>query len=332
MEAAYLSVRKQLTVVVLAGIDEAGFGPILGPLVVSSTAFALPRQLMKNDMWKLLDRSVGRRRRKLCGRLLIADSKKAYNRSIGIAHLERTVLAAMRCRGSNPRTVLQLLSVLEEPSVERIRTYPWYSDIENRLLSPKEADLRLASTVFGKDLAANGMELLAIKSRCLDVGHYNQMVAATKNKAAVLFSSATELIAQVLNNHRFDRFSIIIDRHGGRLRYDNSIRRSFPEMALTILHEGPARSSYELADRRRKVRLHFVAGADDRFLPVSLASMVSKYVRELMMGGINSYFAAACRNLKPTAGYWKDGLRFIEDLRKKPNAPGFDSDRLIRCR
>jgi len=36
--------------------------------------------------------------------------------------------------------------------------------------------------------------------------------------------------------------------------------------------------------------------------------------------------------LKPTAGYWKDGLRFIDDLKKNVPHVAFDSNQLIRCR
>jgi len=80
------------------------------------------------------------------------------------------------------------------------------------------------------------------------------------------------------------------------------------------------------------MRLHFVVGADERFLPVSLASMVSKYMRELLVHNINRYFAGFNADLRPTAGYWKDGLRFIEDL--KTNIPQLqvDMDQLVRCR
>ena len=38
------------------------------------------------------------------------------------------------------------------------------------------------------------------------------------------------------------------------------------------------------------VRLSFEVGADDLYLPVSLASMVSKYLRELLMDCMNEYF------------------------------------------
>jgi ribonuclease HII len=106
----------------------------------------------------------------------------------------------------------------------------------------------------------------------------------------------------------------------------------FGDMELKILCESPADSSYEMRAGDKSMRLHFVVGADQRFLPVSLASMVSKYLRELLVHNMNRYFAGFHSDLKPTAGYWKDGLRFIEDL--KINIPDLnvDMDRLVRCR
>jgi hypothetical protein len=80
------------------------------------------------------------------------------------------------------------------------------------------------------------------------------------------------------------------------------------------------------------MRVHFVVGADGRFLPVSLASMASKYLRELMVGSINRYFAGFGTGLRPTAGYWKDGLRFIEEIRTSLPHVTFDDNQLIRCR
>ena len=81
-----------------------------------------------------------------------------------------------------------------------------------------------------------------------------------------------------------------------------------------------------------KMSLHFMVGADMKFLPVALASMVSKFVRELLIENINQYFICRCSDLKPTAGYWKDGLRFIHDLKRK--SPGFEINmtQLVRCR
>jgi hypothetical protein len=67
-------------------------------------------------------------------------------------------------------------------------------------------------------------------------------------------------------------------------------------------------------------------------LPVSLASMVSKYLRELLISNLNRYFVGFSADLKPTAGYWKDGLRFVEEIKTSLPHVLFDSEQLIRSR
>ncbi|MHC4418488.1 MAG: hypothetical protein ACYSU6_07860 [Planctomycetota bacterium] len=325
-------IRDYTGMVVLVGIDEAGFGPILGPLVVSSSTFLLPHHLLTADLWKILQRSIGSRRKHIAGRLLIADSKKAYSKSLGLKHLKRTVLAALECLGKTPETLTELLALLCPECLQRLSDYPWYEEVAAHQLSADRADMAIASAVLADDLASNGIELLQLRSCCLDVAHYNKMVSSVKNKASVLFTATSRLIKEAFDNFAGDDLQIIIDRQGGRVRYCTHLQRMFPDMELKILQESPNNSSYELQAGRRTMRLHFAIGADDHFLPVSLASMVSKYLRELMVANINRYFAAHCTRLKPTAGYWKDGSRFIDDLRTHLPHVRFDSTQLIRCR
>ena len=317
---------------VLVGIDEAGFGPILGPLVVSSSTFSLPSRLVKADLWQVLRKSVGKKRKHLAGRLLITDSKKAYSKAQGIKHLQRTVLACLRCLYKQPESLTELLTMLSPDSLERLQTYPWYKEADDYLISTEQADMAIASSVVKNDLASNGIELLTVRSCCLDVAYYNKMMDNVKNKATVLFTATSQLIKTAFDNFGSKELQIIIDRQGGRVRYRKNLQRMFPAMELKILRESTAHSSYELRTKSKKMRLHFVVEADDRFLPVSLASMLSKYVRELLVDNINRYFARFHTGLRPTAGYWKDGLRFIHDV--KTNIPHikFDTNQLIRCR
>jgi ribonuclease HII len=318
--------------VVLVGIDEAGFGPILGPLVVSSSAFSLPHNLLTSDLWQVLRKSIGDRRKHLAGRLLITDSKKAYTRSSGIKHLQRTVMSVLKCLDKEPATLTELIELLCPSCLERLSFYPWYRDIADHGFSMDIADKEVASVVLAGDLASNGIELLDLKSCCLDVAHYNKMVAAVKNKANVLFSTTCTLIKIAYDNFAGDDLQIIVDRQGGRVHYRSQLQRMFGDMELKILRESTTTSSYELQAGGKAMRVHFVVGADDRFLPVSLASMVSKYLRELLIGNINRYFAGLSSGLKPTAGYWKDGLRFIEDIKTNLPDAKFDSNQLIRSR
>lgn len=317
---------------VLVGIDEAGFGPILGPLVVSSSAFSLSREFLKSDLWQVLRRSVGNRRKGLGGRLLIADSKKAFSRSAGIGGLERTVLASLRCMGAEPATLGELLSLLCPDCFERLKDYPWYQGCEGLRLSASVTDGKIASSVFRDDLSASGMELLGLRSYCFDVAHYNRMVGNVKNKASVLFTATAGLIDRAFRKLGEDDLQIVVDRQGGRVHYREVLRTMFDDLELTILCESPSLSSYELTGNGKRMRIHFAVGADERYLPVSLSSMVSKYVRELLVGRINAYFSSFDTNLRPTAGYWKDGQRFIKDLKSTLPHIRIDDNQLIRSR
>jgi len=318
--------------VVLVGIDEAGFGPILGPLVVSSSTFALPHDLLTSDLWQVLQKSLSDKRKRLAGRLLVTDSKKAYSRVLGIKHLERTVLTILKCLGHEPATLGELLELLAPRFLEQLRDYPWYEGAGTGALSTDLADREIASAALTRDLASNGIELLGLRSCPLEVAYYNKMVAAVKNKADVLFTATSSLIKHAFDSSQSDQLQVIVDRQGGRVRYRNNLQRMFEDAELTILRESPTTSSYELQGRGKRMRVHFVVGADGRFLPVSLASMVSKYIRELLMGNINRYFTGFDAGLKPTAGYWKDGLRFIQDIETNLPYIKFDSNQLVRCR
>lgn len=317
---------------VLVGIDEAGFGPILGPLVVSSSTFRLPQDLIRNDLWQVLRKSLANKRRHLAGRLLIADSKRAYSKSLGIKHLERTILTCLKYLGKEPAKLTELVSLLCPDCLGRLRDYPWYREAGSCRITTDPADIILASTVFADDLTTNGIKLLELKSCCLDVAHYNKMVNSVKNKARVLFTATSRLIQNAFDEFGEEELQIIVDRQGGRVHYRATLQRMFADMELKILSESPAASSYELQDNGKTMRLHFVVGADKRFLPVSLSSMLSKYLRELLVANINRYFTGFHADLRPTAGYWKDGLRFIKDLKENiPNVP-YDHEQLVRCR
>lgn len=317
---------------ILAGIDEAGFGPLLGPLVVSSAAFSVEPTLLGADLWQALGRSAGKCRKHLAGRLLIADSKKAYNRSEGLGHLERTSLAVLECMGKRPADLIELLTLLCPDCLPRLAEYPWYQDMQECRLAAGASDTRIAATVFNEDLRAHGVALVRLRTCCLDVAYFNKMVHSVRNKAQVLFIAVTQLIQALLNEFPREDIHIQIDRQGGRAHYREHLLRSFAEVELTIVQEGEECSIYEMRDGTRTVRLTFEVEADDRYLPVSLASMISKYLRELLMDRMNLYFGKMDAGLKPTAGYWQDGQRFVEELRTRLPDLGIDRERMIRCR
>ena len=62
------------------------------------------------------------------------------------------------------------------------------------------------------------------------------------------------------------------------------------------------------------VKIAFVSEAENLSLPVALASCFAKYSREILIFELNRYFTEKYPGLKPTKGYYKDGLRFILEL------------------
>ena len=315
---------------VLVGIDEAGYGPLLGPLVVSAAAFELPDELLKGDMWKVLGKSVGKTRSKLAGRLLVNDSKQAFSKEIGIKHLQRTTMACLANLQQRPGNLYELLDVLCPSCLKRFGNYRWYQDIAFQKLDIDENDIAIAADVLGRDMAKAGVKLLWIKSCCLDVAHYNKLVEAAKNKSSVLFNTAAILIHDAFTRSQSDMVQIVLDRQGGRSDYSQGLLKMFPDASLAILRQDEEDSSYEMTIDKKIMRLHFVVGADERFLPVSLASMVCKYIREMLNECMNDYYLRLYPGLERTSGYWQDGLRFIDDLKKHGHQ--IDHAKMIRIK
>src|SRR5262249_40597382 len=78
----------------IIGIDEAGYGPNLGPLVQTAVGFHLDCDPETVCLWKLLSKSV-RRFGENGDRILIDDSKKVYGSQRGLDDLELGVLATL---------------------------------------------------------------------------------------------------------------------------------------------------------------------------------------------------------------------------------------------
>lgn len=320
---------------ILMGIDEAGYGPLLGPMVVSAVALNIPESHLRADLWHVLSAAVSAQKKDLAGRLLITDSKKAYTRSSGVKHLRRTVLSSLHAwsKGqTNITTVYDMLSTICPDIIERAAAYPWYQNLNTFQLDHDPADVEIASSVFRKKMAENGISISRIQSRCLDVDLYNSRVEQVKNKSRVLFTELCSLILEAFEQLPADSepMHVVVDRQGGRIKYQRELMRMFNGFSLSVIRQDEKMSSYELTRSGKTMWIHFCLKADTKYLTVSLASMVSKYLREVMMESLNDYFCRFSQDLKPTAGYWQDGKRFIADLGKLTPDLTYDPKQLIR--
>ena len=80
----------------------------------------------------------------------------------------------------------------------------------------------------------------------------------------------------------------------------------------------------------RPLRITFMPRADHASFLVALASMVSKYVRELLMREFNAFWQRHLPELKPTAGYPGDAARFFEAIQPVLQRLSISEERIWR--
>ncbi|HEY3243307.1 MAG TPA: hypothetical protein VGM03_08140 [Phycisphaerae bacterium] len=317
---------------VIAGIDEAGYGPLLGPLVVSGVVFQTAPDLAERCLWKTLSASIGRRPTKKGRRLPIADSKVLYDRQAGLWTLERSalvMLAASLDRPASLRALLRLVAADAEPVMD---DYPWYRGFDPPLpVDGGTGDLGTRCNAVRRDLSQNGVTLRNVHCQPVLEGHFNELVARTRNKASALMTVVLRLIDRVIRLGDDDT-RIYVDHQGGRVYYRDHLLTAFPEFELRIEHEDETRSAYRLVRGQRRIRLEFEVEGEKRQLPVALASIYSKYLRELFMIAVNRFWQEHVADLRPTAGYYGDGQRFIRQIEPAIARHAIDRALVVRCR
>jgi ribonuclease HII len=319
------------------GIDEAGYGPMLGPLCVGNAVFeAESSPGSRPCLWAKLKRAVTRAGRDRARRIAIDDSKKLKGARNGVAHplmqLERGVLAMLAAQDDD-RTWLESCTdvILLDKLGVTLPGEPWFGGepIDVPLGNDARA-LRLDAKVLRSAMEDTNVQLTRLQVRALSVQYYNNRVEASGSKSWVNFETAATLIdaawTQSSNMH------MVMDRHGGRSCYQRELRTSWPEATIEVRGESEDRSDYLLKRGDASLHLHVRAKADANHLPVALASMAAKLVRELMMLRLNRFFGELMPDLEPTAGYVQDGRRWLEAVAPMIEAQGFDRQTIVRCR
>jgi hypothetical protein len=320
----------------LIGTDEAGYGPNLGPLLISATVWEVPDGVDGEELYTRLGdvivaspREVARQPSRL---VAVADSKVLYKPKQGLRHLERALWAAMSLLDRRADTWLDVWESLAPDAVGPMRSVPWYADHDRPVpLDADPAELQSPARALGEGLAAADVRLLDVRSRAVFPDEFNTLIDTYDNKGAALSHTTLDLVAQVARPLGPGRISILCDKHGGRNRYGPLLEEHFPESLIEIHGEGRQRSVYQFGPAERRVDIRFQTKGETH-LPAALASMASKYLRELAMRAFNTYWQAKVPNLKPTAGYPQDAKRFKAEIAEKQTELGIEDQILWRKR
>lgn len=314
------------------GLDEAGYGPLLGPLVVGASAFRVARAPAGADVdlhaaLEGLACRAGNARRGQPLPVPLDDSKEVKRRH-GVAGLARGVAFALAGAGRDvPEHLAGLLAACGDRPAARALADPWWGE-------PELA--RLPATELPRDLRARclvkGVEPLGVWVAPALPAELNEAFEATGNKSRVLFLATVTLLMRVLQELPGEEVLVRLDRQGGRLDYGPWLADVFPFHGVEELPAGAGEARYRLRDGARALQVEFATGGDGRHLEVGLASMAAKLVRELCMERLNAWFGARVPGLAPTAGYVQDGRRWLRQVGPLLAREAIARERLVRAR
>jgi hypothetical protein len=324
----------------IIGIDEAGYGPNLGPFVMTSVACRVPDPCLPVDLWHLLHPAVRRSRDADKGQLVIDDSKRIYTKH-GLAGLERGVLAALRSSaapGSLRCRFASLAALIDwvcPDDGEELRREVWYRGVQSLPIHLLPSDWEQPADRFETACAAAKVGDWQIRSVVVCPRRFNALVEESGSKGRVLAHALTQLLRwhcgdSMCGSDAGDELAFFIDKHGGRNAYAAMIQHALPDGALGIEQEGVECSSYRVDGLGRDVRLLFQPRADGAHFSVALASMVSKYLREVLMLEFNRFWQEHIPDLKPTAGYPGDAARFFQAIGPTIEKLGLQEESLWR--
>jgi len=322
---------------IFAGIDEAGLGPLLGPLTLGYSAFRAP--LGTRTFWQRLSGIVTRKPRRNETRIVVADSKQVFTRNEqGERRLERTVLSFLEAgseRAARPRDGHALLTMTPESFRSSEPLAPWFERLPERLpVWFDEGLLEISGFRLRKAMEKQSMALVDAGVRAVPAAELNESYRRTHNKGTTVWEKVSPLVRHLWDTFAHEGLLLIVDRQGGRMHYGRQLENLIPAATVDVRSETPEYSEYFVNEpgSERRMKVSFAQRGEDRSFAVALASCLAKYTRELSMRAFNDYFSALQDDLKPTAGYTTDGRRWLADAQPALARAELDPDLLIRQR
>lgn len=275
----------------VAGVDENGLGPGLGPLVVTAIVLDVP--------------DSGESALRLDGHALprsVADSKLVFKRTVrSYAAGESVALALARALegASQALHVSAFLSAVTRGGCVAA------SDGAG---PPELHHAAIPMPLWGGDpapiesaLASAGIRVVDLACRVLFPAEFNSVRTTPGGKLALNYRVFEEALALLGTCPSL----ALLGKIGGTRFYRPWLDASVRLREVETLGEEPAESRYRARFGGGPVELRFVRDGDATYLPIAAASLVGKYVREASMLCLNR----ALGFLDPiphASGYWSD--------------------------
>lgn len=308
----------------LLGFDEAGYGPNLGPCVLGGTR--LVTESSEACLFTLLEETVSQTSVSAeSERIHVADSKEVHQSSKGIGPLERSALVLAQAFGLNTNSLFTLIQQLTGCLPEAFARQPWYEeDLALPLVHSADQLQQLSDQLQQNAKQAHVVfDQLSCMILCPEL--WNQQLQVHSSKGEVLSIAHFEHLLKLSPQPESNSAKAIMDRHGGRRRYDNFLQEIYPQAFIIRQQESAECSCYRVG----KLQLTIQSRAEEKF-EVAVSSLIAKYIREALMMTFNRYWQQRIPELKPTKGYPQDARRFLGEIETVLNASEIPRDILWR--
>lgn len=311
----------------LIGIDEAGFGPNLGPLVMTASVWELADDYHSDQLWESLKPLISQSGKNGPEQIHVADSKEVHQSSNGIRPLERSVNVLLQAAGLVRDDWLTLCRRLD-PDWGHTTGEPWFDSPQLSLPITSAAELGVATDLPQRVRdcwEAAGLKLRDIRSCIVPARRFNQCIRDWDSKSLLLSRLSLQLLDGLWD--RSEATLVVCDKHGARNRYDDLIDEICDGEFIFRLEEGKPLSRYKVGASE----LRFQMKAEAHF-PVAVSSMVAKYLRETSMELLNRFWREQMPGIKPTKGYPQDAKRFRALIEQECVKLGLVESDWWRCR
>lgn len=338
-----MNTPPRLRTALLLGLDEAGYGPFLGPLCVGAAVLRAPLgdATRPPDLWRLLSAAVCREPKESTARTprVCVNDSKALKRATragdnphaaALADIELSLLAFLAAKHggcvADDASLFAALrcAALEREAVASPRALP---------LNHDGALVRLRSGALSVAMARAGVSLESLVVHALPAREFNGACERLGSKAAITLRDAHAALRSLWGSlasetHEGEGPAIgyaFLDRQGGRTDYADLLASVDAGATMLVKRRTPAQCAYVLRDDRREMRVLVEVGADSRRFPVALASMAAKYARDLSMLRFNAEMGLRFPEVKPTQGYGVDAKRWIREASALLSGPELDA-------
>lgn len=270
------------------GIDEAGYGPLIGPLSIVGAAVEVERPGAIGEAFA----ETG-----------ACDSKELHVPG-DLAPLESVALPAARwLSGQAIAHAAELFALLGETATDRADT-PWMIGAE-MLTLPVAADGCAAWSLAGTRPAG-------LRGRLIHPHALNRARADGRNRHAIEVEAVADLLRASCGGE--GEHIAVVDRLGGRRFYGAMLAQLWIGTPVVPLREDADVSAYRVDDGARALAVEFRVQGERASPLTAIASCIAKYARELHMLLLNRWWCGRREGLRPTAGYGQDAHRWLDDI------------------